>query len=182
MKKLLYAIAFISLNIFAQEKYLTKTGQVTFEASVPSFEEVKATNNSVTAIINSENGELAALILVKGFRFKNALMEEHFNENYAESDTYPKATFKGKINNFSINKLSESTTRFNCSGMITFHGKTKSLESTPLNISISNDGNIIITGTFKTNASDYDIKIPKIVKSKISEDIEVSFNFKLKKK
>ncbi|WNH07876.1 YceI family protein [Thalassobellus suaedae] len=181
MKKLLYVIAFISLNVFAQGKYLTKTGHVTFEASVPSFEEVKATNNSVTAIINTENGEFASLILVKGFRFKNALMEEHFNENYAESDTYPKATFKGKISDFSITKLSNNPTRFNCSGLLTFHGKTKKLDSIPFNISIK-DGSIIVSGTFKANASDYDIKIPKIVKSKISEDIDVSFDFILKKK
>ena len=74
MKKLIYLIAFISINIFSQTKYLTKTGIVNFEASVPSVEEVKAANNAVTAIINSDNGEFAALVLVKGFRFKNALM------------------------------------------------------------------------------------------------------------
>lgn len=58
-----------------------------------SFEEVAAKNNVVTAIINTENGEFAALALVKAFRFKNALMEAHFNANYAESNKFPKATF-----------------------------------------------------------------------------------------
>mgnify|MGYP000038271939 CR=1 FL=1 len=100
MKKLVLLFIFISINSFSQSKYYTKTGVVNFEASVPSFEEVKAHNKSVTAIFNSETGEFAALVFVKGFRFKNALMEEHFNENYAESDQYPKATFKGKILNF----------------------------------------------------------------------------------
>ena len=182
MKKLIYFFVFISLNGFAQSKYLTKTGHVSFEASVPSFEEVKATNNAVTAIVNSENGEFAALILVKGFRFKNALMEEHFNENYAESDTYPKVTFKGYIVDFSFSKLSETPKTLKINGALTFHGKTNQLENMPLNISINNDGYIIISGVFTTNPSDYNIKIPKVVRNKIAESIEVMFNFQLKKK
>ncbi|TYA92247.1 YceI family protein [Seonamhaeicola marinus] len=181
MKYLIYIIGFISLGTFAQTKYLTKTGTVSFEASVPSFEEVKATNNSVTAILNSENGEFAALVLVKGFRFKNALMEEHFNENYAESDTYPKATFKGKIKDFEVSKLSSKGIVFNIDGNLVFHGKTHKLENIETLISMEN-GLIKITGNFKTKASYFDIKIPKIVRNKVAEDIEVQLNFDLKKK
>jgi len=180
MKKLIYLIAFISINIFSQTKYLTKTGVVNFEASVPSVEEVKATNNAVTAIINSDNGEFAALVLVKGFRFKNALMEEHFNENYAESDTYPKATFKGKIKGFSVDKIN-TTSSFTIDGALTFHGKTKQLKDVILNITKSED-TISISSNFSVNVSDFDIKIPKIVRNKISEKVEVSFDFNLKKK
>ncbi|GAA4291507.1 YceI family protein [Aestuariibaculum suncheonense] len=180
MKYLLYCIAFISLNAFAQEKYLTKTGTVSFEASVPSFEEVKATNQSVTAILNSENGEFAALVLVNGFRFKNALMEEHFNENYAESDTYPKATFKGVIDDFNFSDIKQNTA-LTISGELNFHGKTKILKSIPVKTVKTNE-TIEISGTFKAYASDFDIKIPKIVSNKIAETIDVSFDFKLSKK
>ncbi|GAA4900576.1 hypothetical protein GCM10023311_27770 [Flaviramulus aquimarinus] len=180
MKKLVYLIAFISINICSQTKYLTKTGIVNFEASVPSVEEVKATNNAVTAIINSDNGEFAALVLVKGFRFKNALMEEHFNENYAESDTYPKATFKGKIKDFYVDKI-DSTTLFETDGVLSFHGKTKQLKGVVLNITKEED-TILISGNFKVSVSDFNIKIPKIVQDKISKSVEVSFDFNLKKK
>ncbi|UKM64697.1 YceI family protein [Flavobacteriaceae bacterium GSB9] len=173
MKYLLYCIAFISLNVFAQEKYLTKTGTVGFEASVPSFEEVKATNNSVTAITNLENNEFAALVLVKGFRFKNALMEEHFNENYAESDTYPKATFKGKI----IHKNGKSEIE----GELTFHGKSKYINSIPISYEKKGE-RIEISGHFNVNVSDFDIKIPKIVQNKVSESVNVSFVFDLESK
>lgn len=182
MKKLIYFFAFISLNCFAQSKYLTKTGHVNFEASVPSFEEVKATNNTVTAIVNPENGQFAALVLVKGFRFKNALMEEHFNENYAESDTYPKATFKGKIVGFSLSELLETPKVYKINGALMFHGKTNQLENVPLNISTNDKGYIIISGIFTTNPSDYDIKIPKVVRNKIAKSIEILFNFQLKEK
>ena len=73
MKTILLTLSlFVGLTVFGQGKYLTKTGELNFEASVPSFEEVAAKNNAVTAILNTENGEFAALALVKAFRFKNA--------------------------------------------------------------------------------------------------------------
>lgn len=181
MKNIVYFLMLISLSTTSQNRYLTKIGTVEFEASVPSFEEVKAINNSTTAIINSETGEFAALILVKGFRFKNALMEEHFNENYAESDLYTKSNFKGKIADFSIDKLNSVEQKFNIEGVLTFHGKTKILEGLEINIS-RNEDIITISGEFLADASDFDIKIPKVVRSKISQDIKVSFEFKLQKK
>ena len=176
----MYLIVFISINVFSQTKYLTKTGIINFEASVPSVEEVKAENKSVTAILNTENGEFAALVFVKGFRFKNALMEEHFNENYAESDSYPKATFKGKIKDFSEDILS-SKSEFKLNGTLTFHGKTKELDDVV--ISFNKVDNVIsMSGNFKVLVSDFDIKIPKIVRDKVSEDVLVTFTFDLKKK
>ncbi|WP_142783563.1 YceI family protein [Changchengzhania lutea] len=173
MRKLLFLFALIHLNCFAQNKYLTRTGTVGFEASVASFEEVKATNSSATAIINSENNEFAALVLVKGFRFKNALMEEHFNENYAESDKYPKATFKGKI-------IGESN-NYQIDGTLSFHGKSKQIHAIPIRCLVKNEI-IKISGDFDVNVSDFDIKIPKIVQDKVSESVHVSFAFDLKKK
>lgn len=166
------------MSTFAQNKYVTKTGTLTFEASVPSFEEVAAKNKSATAILNIETGEFAALVLIKGFRFKNALMEEHFNENYAESDQYPKATFKGKIKDFNKSKLEKT---YKMSGELTFHGKSKIIENIPLNISIEED-NITMSGSFVSYASDFDIKIPKIVNYKIAEEIKLTFTFILLKK
>ena len=100
--KILSLLIVISLSSFAQTKMFTKSGKISFEASVPAFEEVKAKNESVTCVLNPSTGEIASLALIKGFRFKVALMEEHFNENYIESDTYPKAIFKGKIDNFDV--------------------------------------------------------------------------------
>ncbi|GAA4817504.1 YceI family protein [Litoribaculum gwangyangense] len=181
MKKLvIFGLLIFSLNIFSQTKFLTKTGIVNFEASVPSFEEVKAKNEAVTAILNTENGEFAALILVKGFRFKNALMEEHFNENYAESDTYPKATFKGKINNFSLEAL-KTISDFKITGELNFHGKTKKIEVFDLKVTKTDD-TVSLIGNFKTNTSDFDIKIPKIVQNKVSESVNVWFAFNLTSK
>ena len=81
MKKI-YLLLFLSFGYTqAQEKLITKSGKITFKASVPSFEEVKATNESSSCVLNTTTGEIASLALMKGFRFKIALMEEHFNGN-----------------------------------------------------------------------------------------------------
>lgn len=182
MKKVIFLVLFlISMSAVAQSKYLTKTGQLNFEASVPSFEEVAAKNNAVTAILNTENGEFAALALVKGFRFKNALMEEHFNENYAESDEYPKATFKGKIDGFDFDDLGKKESKASIDGSLTFHGVTKQIEGIPLTLE-KEDDKIIISGNFKVLVSDFDIEIPKIVANKLSNEVDIDFRFELVKK
>jgi len=177
MKNIVYIVFFLSACSFSQNKYVTKTGTINFEASVPSFEEVAAKNNAVTVIINTENAEIAALVFVKAFRFKNALMEEHFNENYAESYTYPKATFKGNILNFSLEKLTGKNT-FYIDGELTFHGVSKQIKQIP--ITIEKNGDLIkLTGNFNVLASGFNIKIPKIVKNKISDEVGVNFTFEL---
>ena len=178
MKTLFTALfLLVSMQISAQ-KYLTRTGQINFEASVPSFEEVAAKSKSVTAILNTENGEFASLALVKGFRFKNALMEEHFNENYAESEKFPKATFKGKIKGFSVENLSESPNTFKIDGELEFHGETKKYKD--LEVELSKNGKtIIMKGAFTAMAGDFKIKIPKIVASKLREDVKVEYSFDL---
>lgn len=178
MKKYIYLIFLFSAICLGQNKYLTKTGTVKFEASVPSFEEVKANNNSVTAILNTDNGEFAALVLIKGFRFKNALMEEHFNENYAESEKYPKSTFKGKLNNFDKVNIQGN---YSLIGELSFHGVNKNMEEVPVSV-IKKEDVITFSGTFSAKASDFDIKIPKIVSNKIAENVKVAFEFKLKQK
>ncbi|GAA4280767.1 YceI family protein [Gaetbulibacter aestuarii] len=179
MKNFLVLIIFIFGSwANAQNRYITKTGLISFEASVPSFEEVAATNKSVTAIINTDNGDIAALALVTGFRFKNALMEEHFNENYAESNKFPKAVFKGTIEGFSLQKEAKNLI---LRGELTFHGVKRPLNSIPVILSFKKN-EVYMKGKFKVLASDFEIEIPKIVRNKIAEDIVVTFEFELEKK
>ncbi len=126
-------------TFYAQEKYYTKSGTIVFESSVASFEEVKATNTKVTAIFKTETGDIAALALVKAFRFKIALMEEHFNENYAESNKFPKAKFSGKIQSFQSRNLSKEHKSL-IKGKLTFQELLKKLN----HCNISNKNNIIL--------------------------------------
>jgi polyisoprenoid-binding protein YceI len=171
-----FFICFISLAN-SQEKYWTRSGTILFEASIPAFEEVKAINENVTAIVNTRDGTFASLALVKGFRFKNALMEEHFNESYIESDRFPKAIFKGQLLDFDFQNIDNTYTLL---GSLEMHGISKPLS---VEIQIKKEGEILICyGIFDINTNDYSIEIPKIVRNKVSDTVTVSFDFKLIKK
>lgn len=172
MKKIiLITMLYVSAIGISQEKKISKTGKITFEASVPSFEEVLATNTNVTFVLNTATGEIASLALMKGFRFKVALMEEHFNENYIESDQYPKAIFKGKIQDFALNSLTTGPQDFIIKGKLELHGKVKDITA-KARISMSGSG-ISIVSNFDVNASDFNIAIPSVVKNKVSNEINI---------
>jgi YceI-like domain len=162
------------------QKMMTRSGEIKFEASMPAFEEVAAKNNTVSCIFDSATGEIAALALVKGFRFKVPLMEEHFNENYMESDQFPKATFKGKVANFNSSKLASGKAVFDIEGDLTMHGITKNLKAKITFVPAGEK--LISTAVFKVKPADYNIKIPSVVKSKIAETVEISLKFELEKK
>lgn len=168
------------LSSFASfsQKVVTKNGKVIFEASVPAFEEIKAKSESTSCVLITSSGEIAALALVKGFHFKVPLMEEHFNENYIESDKYPKATFKGKIENFEVTNLTESAKSYTIKGKLELHGKSKEI-SIIAKIK-KTDAGIQIVSNFSINADDFAIDIPKVVSKKVSKKVSVDIDFLLK--
>lgn len=163
---------------FSQDKIITKNGKITFEASVPAFEEIKAKNEGVTCVINTKSSEIATLAIVKGFRFKVALMEEHFNENYIESDKHPKATFKGKIENFDFAKVTSQAKEYTIKGKLELHGKTKDITITAT-IKKTNDGTAFVSN-FTINTDDFGIQIPSVVSKKVSKKVAVSLDFLLR--
>lgn len=178
MKKVFFISALLySFLSHSQAKLITKTGKVTFEASVPAFEEVKAKNENVTCIINTQTGEIASLVLMKSFGFKVALMEEHFNESYIESDKYPKGTFKGKIENFDISKLTPAAKDFTITGKLELHGKSKQI-SIPAKIKKTASG-IELISNFEVTTDDFNIEIPSVVSKKLSKKVNVNLNFQL---
>jgi hypothetical protein len=168
----------IALNsVYAQNKVLTKTGITTFEASVPSFEEVKATNKNSGCVLNTKTGEIVGLILMKGFKFRLTLMEEHFNENYMESDKYPKGIFKGKIINFNFDQLTAQKQEFSINGTMEIHGKSKEISITA---KISKSGNVVqLTSDFDLNTDDFGIELPLLVRSKVAKKVDVHIDYKL---
>jgi hypothetical protein len=168
-------MCFLVGNIIFAQKKMTRTGEIKFEASMPAFEEIAGTNYTVSCILDESTGDFAALALVKAFKFKAPLMEEHFNENYMESSKFPKATFKGKIANYDAKKLSSKKTEYDIEGDLTIHGVTKKIK-TKLAL-ISNAGKITATSLILVKPQDYNIEIPSLVKGKIAENVKVSMNF-----
>ena len=175
----IFIALFLGLNLSAQ-KYITKTGQTGFKASVDAFEPVEAKNESTTAILNTENGEVAALLFIRAFHFKVALMEEHFNENYMDSDEFPKAKFTGILDGFAIGDLSKEAKEYKLNGSLTVKGETKDVE-TVANISML-DHKILLDASFEVEPGDFNIEIPGIVKEKIAKSIIIQANYELEQK
>jgi len=165
----------LSKSLHSQHKYFTKSASITFDSRLDSFVPIKATNNSTSAVFESDKGDIAVLAQVKGFNFKNSLMQEHFNESYAESDLYPKTTFSGNF----LNYKSNVSGIYIIDGIFFFHGVQKQLTKIPFIIEFLND-NIKIKGEFPLTVSDFDIKVPRIVQSKIPSKIYVYVEIILK--
>lgn len=178
MLRLVTIILFLTCSFaIAQDKYICRDGNIHFEASVPSFEPVAAKSNTASAILNVKTGDFAALVLVKSFRFKLALMEEHFNENYMNSSRFPKITFKGNIAD--LKRLSKSEKTFPIKGILEVRGVQKEIATTALLIKESNT--IILKTSFEANPEDFGIKIPKVVSKKIAKTVIITPEFVLKK-
>ena len=175
-----WTVGFLMLSALAsnaQDKYLDKKGVIVFEASERSFEEVKAKNESATAILDITTNEIASLALIRGFRFKNALMQEHFNENYIESDLYPKAVFRGRIVGFDRDETGTAGKEYTLKGVLEIREQKKNIEPV-VQIQIVNNV-ISLRGNFEVLPQDFGIQIPKIVENKIAKVVVVRFNFKL---
>ncbi len=178
MKKLFLLLLFaagIQLST-AQNTFKTSSGEINFNASTP-LEDINADNKIVNAIFKAENGDFASVLLMKDFSFKKKLMQEHFNENYVESETYPKGYFSGNISNFNMEALSSEPKKYKVSGKLTIHGVTKQI-STDIYLS-KKAGNISLTSEFVVRPEDYKIEVPKLLWKKIAQEVLVSVNFKM---
>lgn len=171
---------FLTTSILAQDKYFTKSGEITFEASVSNFEPVAAENNTVSVILK-DDGNFASLVLIRGFKFKKALMQEHFNEDrFMGSETFPKANFSGNILDFDISKLSETATEFKIIGTIKIHGESKDIETTGFIKLV--DNTIYLSSEFTVEVADFDIAVKSKVAKKIAKTVKINVDFKLIKK
>ena len=175
MKKILFIIGAFCLVISsnAQGRYFTKTGKINFDATVPkSPENIDGINKNSTCVLDSKTGDIQFMVLMKGFEFDRALMKEHFDENYAESDKFPKTVFKGVIdNNAAINYAKDGTYAAKVSGKLTMHGETKDI-NTEGKISVKG-GKIMVSAEFSALLADYKIVIPQLVADKVAKTAKI---------
>ncbi|HXB95668.1 MAG TPA: YceI family protein [Puia sp.] len=152
--------------------YSTRTGFIGFYSKT-SLEDIKAENNQVYAVIDAGKKNLALTLLLKGFIFTKELMQEHFNENYVESDKYPKASFTGAYTgDVAIGK--DGVYKVTIKGNLSLHNVTKPIE-TPATIEVRN-GHLLGQAEFKIKPEDFNISIPSVVRDKIDKDMTVKVN------
>lgn len=167
------ALAFVPFALCAQERYMTRTGQITF-FSETSVENIEANNNKVTSVLDATTGAIEFAALIKAFEFEKALMQEHFNENYMESNTFPKATFKGKLTGAAAADLKKAGTYpVTVTGDLTIHGVAKPV-TTQGTITVDAAGAVKATSEFIVKPEDHGIAIPGVVRKNIAETIKVT--------
>jgi len=180
MKKiLLLSLTFFSFFSFSQEKYISRNGQIQFIASTP-LETIDPVNNHVSCVLDTENGNLVFQMKMISFKFEKALMEEHFNEKYVESDKFPKSTFVGRVQNWDVFNWNGTEQNIVVKGKITIHGIEK--EIIVKGVIETSKSTIFLSSSFDIIISDFSIEIPRLVRDKISETVKVEVNVTLKQK
>lgn len=178
-KSLITIVLFLFLPclVMAQGKFYTKSGRISFFSST-SIENIEAVNRNVVTLLDSQTGSLQFAVLMKGFEFKKALMQEHFNDKYVESDKFPKAEFKGQITNpTEINFAVNGTYTAKVKGKLTIHGETKDIETSGT-VTVK-EGKIVLNAVFNVLVADYKISIPKLYRDNISKSIRVTVDCSL---
>lgn len=171
-------VSLISVIVFAfssasgQQRFFAEKSHIAFFSDAV-VQDITATNDKISSIIDVVNGEIAFLMSVKDFQFENKLMQTHFNEKYIESDKFPKSSFQGKISGFNFNDGGKQQVK--ATGKLTIHGVTQSIE-VPGTIEV-NGSRILLKSKFMVKLVDYNIKVPQIVWQNISQQVEVSLDF-----
>ena len=177
MKKmaLLSLVLLLSAGQLFAQKFITREGYIKFYGET-SLETIDPVSNQGASVVDIENKELAFQVLLKSFRFTKALMEEHFNENYVESDKYPKAVFKGTFTE-DINLSKPGETKINVKGTMSMHGVDHPVNA-PCTITVHDDGTFLLESNFQMSPEEYDIKIPSAVRNKIAKTFDVTVKAK----
>ena len=184
MKTIILATAFMAAftsGAFAQ-KYMTRTGRATFDATTPSSpEKIAGVNNEVASILDSKSGDFVFQVLVKSFKFEKPLMMDHFNENYMESDKFPKSEFKGKITNVGdVNFSKDGSYNVTVSGKLTIHGVAQEV-SVPGTLSVKGK-DITARAKFAVKLKDYKIEVPNLVSDKVAKESTIIIDAVLNQK
>ncbi len=166
------SIIILMVNVgFGQEIYQTTSAKLEFYSEAP-IEAIQAESKNGISVINLESRAIAFQVKINTFQFEKALMQEHFNENYMESEKFQTASFKGEMRNLDISNNKEQ--EIVLKGTLTIHGVTRKVEI-PANIQIKNN-QVKLNTTFVVACKDHDIKIPKLLWKNIAETIQVQLN------
>ncbi|TGE27022.1 YceI family protein [Hymenobacter metallicola] len=159
----------------AQGKYSTRAGLISFFSGTP-LEDIEARSNQAAGVLDLSTGQVAFSVPMKSFVFKRTLMQEHFNENYVESDKFPKATFSGAVVNFQPGQLPPTGPQsVQVEGDLTIHGVKRRVK-VPGTLEVK-DHQLLVRSKFTVAPADYNIEIPALVRDNIAKTVEVTLAF-----
>ena len=163
-------LAWLSINPAGQDLYVCKNAKISLYSSAP-IEDIKAVTSSGVSVYNAATGELNFSVPVSSFQFAKSLMQEHFNSDYMESDKFPRAMFKGKVQE-QIDVTKDGTYPVTVTGDLTVHGVTQK-RTIPGSFTVKS-GTISMTSEFMVKCADHHIEIPRLVFHNIAESIKIN--------
>jgi len=177
MKSILVLIALLLTGLGASaQQYVAKTGKAHF-FSATSMENIEATSTTAVCALNTTTRKVVVKIRNTSFKFKDGLMQEHFNENYMESDKYEYSTLDGVIVE-NVDFTKDGVYDVTVKGTVDMHG-TKVARDIKGKLTIKNGAPVNATATFDVKLADHKIKIPSLLGANIAEviPVDVDFNF-----
>jgi polyisoprenoid-binding protein YceI len=177
MKNIFLILTVLFTVNLSSQIYMAKTGEISFYSEA-KLENIDAKNSNAKPVMDTKSGKISVKVSMRAFKFKSGFMEEHFNENYIESDKYPHAIFEGKIrDNDKIDYSKDGEYNVICDGKMSLHGQTKEVNASG---KLTIKGNtIFIDSKFKLALADYKIEIPAQRLANISETVDVTVKAEL---
>ncbi|MBK0404558.1 YceI family protein [Adhaeribacter sp. BT258] len=177
--RIFYTVLFLATAIpVAAQTYTANNGHVYF-LSEAFIQNIEAHSVKLGGALRLEDRTFAFSIPIESFKFERALMQEHFNESYLESEKYPRATFTGKLldsTNFSI----PGTYPVTAVGKLTIHGVSQ--ERTIHGVIVSDKNRLTLEALFPVKISNHNIRIPRLLFETIAETVQVKVNMTLRTK
>ena len=168
--------ALVCITTSGQDRLLTRNGSISFYSKAP-LENIEANTQTAVSVLDKKTGQVEFSVLIKSFTFEKALMQEHFNEDYLESDRFPKSSFKGRIDDISsVDFNKDGKYPVNVTGQLTIHGETQTVMM-PATITVQN-GTALANTDFNIGLADYKINIPSLAKDKISRTVRIVVSLK----
>jgi polyisoprenoid-binding protein YceI len=161
-----------SLNLAGQTLYASKNAQISLFSTAP-IEDIAAKTSSGNSVYNAATGDLVFSVAINTFKFPKSLMEEHFNSDYLESDKYPRATFKGKVQEHP-DLTKNGTYPITVIGELNVHN-VKQNRTIQGNLTVNN-GLVTMIAEFMVKCADHHIEIPRLVFHNIAESIKMTVN------
>jgi len=181
MKTLFVIVAAILLQlpgVVAQSKYTSTKGFVSFFAKAP-VADVDARNEKVKVEMTSD-GELNFDMAMADFEFKNGKMGKDARKKYLETEKYPKAGFKGKIQG-KVDYDKPGTYNVTATGKLKVHGVEKNVTEKGT-VTVVEGGAVKLKSEFSVTLADFKIETPKILGQEMTADkVLVKIDAKLTK-
>lgn len=170
---MILAIALSTCTVANAQLYTSTSSDVSFDSKTP-MEDIYAQTKKAKAAVNLKTKKVLIKIKMISFKFKKALMEEHFNEKYVESEKYPNASFVGVIQG-DDDLTKNGTYQVKVKGTLEIHGvkQERTLEGT---LTVT-EGVVDLKTSFSITLKDHKIKVPKVVTKNIAEIINIKAHF-----